>query len=376
MKYLRAVLTAGVWAAALGIAAPASSSQDTPPAATAAPNLSGVHDFDFWIGQWRAHHRRLKERLAGNHDWVDFDGTAITRPALGGSANFDDSVFNFPGGAYQGVGIAAYDAKTGEWSTWGLDGRDPHANLDPPARGHFENGVGTFYADDTFNGKPIRIRFVWTHATPQSAHFEQAFSADGGKSWETNWISDFQRVESLAAAGAAAPAQPAAAPPPAGDDLSGLHAFDARMGQWRVHHRRLKERLAGSHDWVEFDGTQSGYLTMGGWGNAVENAFDIPGGAYHGLTIRAYDPKTAQWAIWWLDGRDPSGSLDPPMKGRFDNSGVGTFYADDTFKGKPIRVRFTWTHVTPTSGHWEQAYSPDGGKTWETNWTSDFQRIE
>ncbi len=378
MKNFRAVFAVGILAAALGSIGIAHANQDAPPPTPAAPNLGGAHDFDFWIGVWRVHHRRLKERLAGNHDWVDFDGTATTRPALGGLGNVDDSVFNFPGGAYRGVGITAYDPKTTQWLTWGLDGRDPVASLDPPAVGHFENGVGTFYADDSFNGKPVRVRFVWTHATPATAHFEQAYSPDAGKTWETNWTSDFQRVGLAAAASPIAVAQVSEVTPPAGPaaaDLSGLHAFDARMGEWRVHSRQLKERLAGSHEWVEFDGTQSGYKTMDGWGNVIENVFNKPDGTYHGLTIRAYDPKTAQWAIWWLDGRDPSSALDPPMKGRFDN-GVGIFYADDTYKGKPIRVRFTWTQVTPKSGHWEQAYSPDAGKTWETNWISDFKRAE
>ena len=375
MKQFSLALAAGILAAVLG--APIHASQDAPAPAAAAPDLSGAHDFDFWIGAWRVHHRRLRERLAGSHDWIDFDGTAITRAALGGLANVDDSLFNMPGQPYRGVGVAAYDPKNGLWSTWGLDGRDPSAALDPPARGRFDKGVGTFYADDTFDGKPIRVRFIWSHATPATAHFEQAFSPDGGKTWETNWTSDFQRAEGAAATALIAASQAATGipSPPAGADLGGLHAFDDRMGDWRVHSRRLKERLAGSHEWVEFDGHQSGFKTLDGWGNAIENDFDMPSGAYSGLTIRAYDPKTGLWAIWWLDGRDPSDPLDPPMKGRFDK-GVGTFYADDSFKGKPIRVRFTWTQVTARSGHWEQAYSPDGGKTWETNWISDFQRAE
>jgi hypothetical protein len=90
--------------------------------------------------------------------------------------------------------------------------------------------------------------------------------------------------------------------------------------------------------------------------------------------LRAYDPKTGQWAIWWLDGRTPMAMLDPPMLGRFAN-GVGTFYNDDSLRGKPVRVRFIWSMITRDSTHWEQAYSPDGGKTWETNWISDFTRV-
>jgi hypothetical protein len=158
-------------------------------------------------------------------------------------------------------------------------------------------------------------------------------------------------------------------------DLGGLHDFDVRVGQWRAHHRRLKERLAGCHEWVEFDGTQTMWPLMGGSANVDDNVFDMPGGSYRGITLRAYDPKTGEWAIWWLDGRNPLGELDPPVKGRFEN-GVGTFYADDTLRGKPIRVRYIWSHMTPSFAHWEQAFSPDGGKTWETNWITDFRRAK
>jgi hypothetical protein len=174
-----------------------------------------------------------------------------------------------------------------------------------------------------------------------------------------------------------APAQatqdsPKAATP---NDLSGLHAFDLRVGKWRVHHRVLRERLAGSKDWFEYDGTQTWWSVMNGWGNVDDNVFNKPGGAYNGATLRAYDPKTGQWAIWWLDGRTPSANLDPPVVGRFVN-GVGTFYNNDTLRGKPIRVRFIWSKITKHSAHWEQAFSSDGGKTWETNWISDFTRAD
>jgi hypothetical protein len=163
-------------------------------------------------------------------------------------------------------------------------------------------------------------------------------------------------------------------PPAAAPNLAGLHDFDLRAGEWVAHHRRLKERLAGSHEWVEFEGTQSFRILMDSYANEDENVLNMPGGAaYKGVTLRAYDPKTGQWAIWWLDGRDPFGDMDPPVKGRFEK-GVGTFYADDTLRGKTVRVRFTWSNISATSAHWEQAFSPDGGKTWEVNWITDFKR--
>jgi len=112
---------------------------------------------------------------------------------------------------------------------------------------------------------------------------------------------------------------------------------------------------------------------MAGWGNVDDNLINLPGDIYRGVGLRSYDPKSGQWAIWWLDSRNPFGDLDPPVKGTFEN-GVGTFYADDTLRGKKVRVRFTWSQITSTSAHWEQAFSPDGGKTWEVNWTMEFKR--
>ena len=156
-------------------------------------------------------------------------------------------------------------------------------------------------------------------------------------------------------------------------DLSGLTAFDLRVGKWKVTHRRLKERLVSDTRWETFTGEQVWWKTMNGQGNADDNLLRLPDGDYWGLTTRAYDPATGEWAIWWLDARRP-GVMDTPVKGKFVN-GVGTFYSDDTMRGKPIKVRFTWSNITATGAYWEQAFSPDGGKTWEVNWHTDFEKI-
>lgn len=173
---------------------PARASQDVPkPQQT--PNLSGVHDFDFFIGSWRTHSRRLKYRLVGSHDWEEFDGTIRSLSLMGGLANVDDTEFDTPEGIYRGVAPRAYDPKTGLWAIWWIDGRNPHGALDPPVKGRFVHGIGTFYASDTLRGKPIKVRFIWSQITPNTAHWEQAYSGDGGRTWETNWIQDVRRVK-------------------------------------------------------------------------------------------------------------------------------------------------------------------------------------
>lgn len=152
-----------------------------------------VRDFDFFIGTWLVSHSRLKERLAGSSEWQKFDGTCHVRSLLGGCANIDDSLVDLPDGAYRGIGLRAFDAKTKTWADWWLDGRDPH-KIDVPVVGRFANGVGTFLSDDTLRGKPIKVRGLWSRITPTSLQWDQAFSPDGGKTWETNWIMRYARM--------------------------------------------------------------------------------------------------------------------------------------------------------------------------------------
>jgi hypothetical protein len=148
--------------------------------------------------------------------------------------------------------------------------------------------------------------------------------------------------------------------------------FDFFMGDWTVQHRRLVKRLEGSNEWQEFSGLCSAWKVMGGQGNVDDNMLDLPSGPYRAITMRAFDPKTMQWAIWWLDARNPH-RLDVPVKGEFKD-GVGTFLADDVFNDNPIKVRFLWLHTHSKEPRWEQAFSLDQGASWETNWIMQFTR--
>jgi hypothetical protein len=165
---------------------------------------SSINDFDFFVGRWTVRHRRLKERLAGSTQWEESGGTSLMQKLMDGQGNFDDNLIELPAGPYHAVSLRSFDPKTKQWAIWWLDGRDPHRPLDPPMVGGFSRGTGTFYGDDTFNGRPIRVRYLWTDITSNSCRWQQAFSSDGGQTWETNWIMDFARVSATTAHQAAA----------------------------------------------------------------------------------------------------------------------------------------------------------------------------
>lgn len=152
--------------------------------------LGAPSDFDFVIGDWVVKHRRLKERLKGCDEWVEFEGESSTRKILGGFGNLEDNLLHLPDGAYRAAALRSYNAETGKWSIWWLDGRAPGA-LDVPVVGGFSDGVGLFFADDSLDGVPIKVRFKWISLEQNRARWEQAFSADGGATWETNWTMDF-----------------------------------------------------------------------------------------------------------------------------------------------------------------------------------------
>lgn len=149
--------------------------------------------------------------------------------------------------------------------------------------------------------------------------------------------------------------------------------FDFIIGQWRVSHRRLNARLCGCTEWTAFEGTCATQKILEGFGNVEDNVLRFPDGDVRAAAFRSFNPATQTWAIWWLDGRWPH-TLDVPVIGRFDGP-VGTFLANDTFEGRPIQMRFLWRVNAGQNPTWEQAFSDDGGVTWETNWTMEFARV-
>lgn len=147
--------------------------------------------------------------------------------------------------------------------------------------------------------------------------------------------------------------------------------FDFLHGCWTVAHHRLRRRLAGDTVWEDFEGTMECRPILGGLGNIDDNLLGLPAGAYRAATVRQFDPAARRWSIWWIDARIPG--IQPPVHGGFEG-GVGVFFGDDLLDGQAIRVRFVWSGISDTTAHWEQAFSADGGSTWETNWTMAFSR--
>jgi hypothetical protein len=152
----------------------------------------------------------------------------------------------------------------------------------------------------------------------------------------------------------------------------GRKDFDFLIGTWKVHHRTLKKRLNGSTDWVEFEGDTVGRKILNGLGNLDENLIHTNTGPVHAITLRLFNPESKEWSIYW--STDRSGILDVPVIGGFQD-GRGEFYSQEVFEGRHIYSRFIWSKITANSAQWEQAFSEDGGKSWETNWIMEFERV-
>ena len=133
----------------------------------------------------------------------------------------------------------------------------------------------------------------------------------------------------------------------------------------------LKGRLCGSTEWEEFDAVGEARFLPGGLGNIDHFIAEQWRPGFVGMTVRLFDRDSEWWSIYWASTN--RGIFDPPVTGRFTD-GVGTFDGDDEHDGRPVRVRFIWTHETPDTARWEQSFSADGGATWETNWIMDMTR--
>jgi hypothetical protein len=160
-------------------------------AAMAHPQHDGQHDFDFEIGAWKVHLSRLVRPLTGSSTWVDYDGTSVVRKVWNGAANLGELEVDGQSGHIEGLSLRLYNPESRQWNISWANRSDGLLGL--PMTGEFKDGRGEFFNRELFNGQAIFVRFIFSDMKPTTFRFEQAFSSDGGKIWETNWKATFTK---------------------------------------------------------------------------------------------------------------------------------------------------------------------------------------
>jgi hypothetical protein len=345
-----------IWS--LGLFAPRSPAADSPPAASA--ERDGQHDFEFIFGRWKVH---LKRKVTGTDRWTESDGYGFYRKVWGGRANLNEFFTENSSGHVEGLTLRTYNPTTHQWSLYWANSRD--GILSSAQVGQFNHGQGEFYEQDNSDGKSILVRYVWSRITQTSAHFEQAFSEDGGKSWDVNWISDMARLgdaEDATSSGAGTTL----------NEQPGQRDFEPLLGRWHYQLKRRLKPLTGSSQWIDLTG--NGDCTPLWQGRAQLDTLNVEGsmGQIVGLTLRLFNAKTHEWRLYWANSKD--GLIVAPQIGQF-KAAHGEFYAQDTLDEKSILVKFDWSALSSKSPHFEQSFSNDGGKNWEVNWITDQTRV-
>ena len=175
-----------------GIAQQRSDASRTSPQ-TVPSKRDGQHDFDFELGTWKTRLSRRLRPLTGSNTWVEYEGTTVVRKVLDGRANLVELEVGGPAGRIEGLSLRLYNPESRQWSL--NFSNSAGGTLSEPVFGEFKNGRGEFYGQETLNGRVIFVRFVISDITPNSCRFEQAFSDDGGKTWEVNWVALDTRVK-------------------------------------------------------------------------------------------------------------------------------------------------------------------------------------
>lgn len=352
------------------LAAPQSPPQ---PASVSAASHDG-HDFDPLFGAFKYHLHYMLHPLTSSPDWTDLIGTGACYKVWGGRAQLDTLEVEGANARHiEGLTLRLYDPSAHQWRLYWADSRI--GRVDPPQIGEFRGGHGDFYTTDSVNGKTVLVRYDWSRMTSGTPHFEQAFSPDGGKTWEVNWITDQTRTGD-ADWNQPQPGRPSTLPSrtssPSTSARDGQHDFDFDFGTWKMHIRRLVHPLSGSPEWTDMEGTTVTNKIWNGRANLAVVEADGSPGHLELLALRLYDPQAHQWNISFATS--DSGVLSVPAVGGFTGK-RGEFYDTELFHGRNILVRFSIWPVSPVEVRSEQAFSNDGGATWETNWINTYTRI-
>lgn len=153
---------------------------------------NGQHDFDFNFGTWHTHIRRLQRPLTGSDSWIVLDGSVVVRKVWDGRGQLEEIEADGPNGHWEGLTLFLYNPQAHQWNQNFANSAD--GTIDRATVGEFKDGRGEFYGQDTFNGRAILVRGIWSDVTPTSHRYEQAFSDDGGQHWQTNFSATLTRV--------------------------------------------------------------------------------------------------------------------------------------------------------------------------------------
>jgi hypothetical protein len=323
-------------------------------------NHDAQHDFDFNIGVWKTHILMLAKPLTGSKTWNELNGFVTVRKVWDGRAQVEEIEADGASGHFEGLTLFLYNPQSHQWSMSFANSND--GVIDQPSIGEFKDGRGEFFQQDVLHGRSIMVRMVWSDITPTSHRVEQSFSDDGGKTWEPNFIGTLTQQTATAV-------QPQNAAP---QDVN--HDFDFAFGTWKEHTSRLQHPLTGSKTWTEMEGKSVDYKLWNGRGSLTELESDGPNGHLELLALRLYDPQSHQWNLTFATSNVGVLGL-PALTGEFKN-GRGEFFDQELFNGSAIWVRFTVFAINPDSMQSEQAFSNDGGKTWETNWINKYSRTK
>jgi hypothetical protein len=191
MKARKSLIVFAMVAAALTLLNARVTAQNTTSPQTAVDTHDSQHDFDFLVGHWKFHLNRLNKRLVGSTAWTEYGGTTFCQKLLDGRAEVEEMNVESADKhtRIQGVALRFYNPASHQWSIYWANGADGILEQNPMV-GQFTTGRGEFYNQQIFEGRAIYVRFTWTNINTDKPHFEQAFSTDGGKTWETNWITE------------------------------------------------------------------------------------------------------------------------------------------------------------------------------------------
>ena len=178
----------------LGLLAQAETSGSAAGAAQASALRDGQHDFDFNLGTWTTHIRKLVHPLTGSTTWVELTGTVVVRKVWNGRAQIEEVEAGGPSGHFEGMTLFLYNPEAHQWGMYFANSSG--GTIETPSIGEFKDGRGEFYDQETYQGRTILVRVVWSDITPDTHRFEQSFSDDGGKTWEPNFVANLTRNKS------------------------------------------------------------------------------------------------------------------------------------------------------------------------------------